>query len=459
MPANNTAATAIDIGTLTGYVPYTTSEDAWNGAGVDDLWYSYLPVAGDDMLEVYAYGNGTTVLTSLSIRSGPPPAATQLANNTTSTSRPVQQDIVTFVTPGERVFFQIIASNVNPALVHLRIARGQKEPITDGDLYINDSSPGYPGVVMARATAIPLRYHLDYPAGEGQQTLQNGVVGVIDAFTALGPVLYDVAADGLTVRVTPTMPDTHYVEDLSSNQIDTFVVLRTFGAGNDFAVTVDQNGVVGTPLDLGSGGYTFLTPQADLSAYYGIHSNTINKITNPGGVVSSFLTVDATFSFACNPLMLTDDTLLVGYEKLATTAYVKRFDLNANLLNTITLTGVTGVVVERLFADPLDPVYFWVWWQDSQLNHFQRYRISDGALIEDLSRMKFVESVSQTTVLANDTVFSGADFSCVPIVLRLPAIPLRLTQLPVEVAYDYAMLQPFIKGGGLNWITPPKTLT
>jgi len=34
-----------------------------------------------------------------------------------------------------------------------------------------------------------------------------------------------------------------------------------------------------------------------------------------------------------------------------------------------------------------------------------------------------------------------------------------LTQLPVEVAYDYAMLQPFIKGGGLNWITPPKTLT
>lgn len=41
----------------------------------------------------------------------------------------------------------------------------------------------------------------------------------------------------------------------------------------------------------------------------------------------------------------------------------------------------------------------------------------------------------------------------------LPACgSLRLTQLPVEVASDYSQLQRSVKGGGLNWITPPPTI-
>lgn len=424
MPANNTAATAIDIGTLSGYTAYTIDQDAWNGAGVDDLWYSYLPVAGDDMLEVYAYGNGTTVLPALTIRSGPPPAATPLDNSHSSTSRPVQQDIVTFVSPGERVYFKIVSSNVNPSVVHLRIARGQKEELIRGDLYINDSSPGYPGIAMSAADAIPKRYSLNYPAGEGQQVLTNGIVAVINAFdTPKGPRIYDVDAEGFTLRATPTMPDQNYIDGLSTNQIDTFWSTKKFGVANSFAVSFDADGVVGTPLDLGSANFTDVVPQADNSAVYGVNGTTIQKITNPGAVVTSFVTVDAGFSFACNLLMMTDDTLLVPYEKAATTNYVKQFSLAGSLLSTTTLTGVTGTVLERVFADIDDPDFFWTWRQTSTLNFFEKWPVGGSAAVVSVSRMKFIESVSQTTTLAADTVYSGADFSCVPIVLRVSNVP------------------------------------
>jgi len=42
-------------------------------------------------------------------------------------------------------------------------------------------------------------------------------------------------------------------------------------------------------------------------------------------------------------------------------------------------------------------------------------------------------------------------FTCVP-----GATEIRMTQLPVEVAYDYQALQPFVKGSGVDWITPKR---
>jgi len=324
--------------------------------------------------------------------------------------------------PGERVYFRFRnqSGNWNPSTLTLRIARWQNEELVHGDLFINDSSPGYPGIAMARATAIPSRYHVNYPAGEGQQTLRNGIVGVIDAFNSpTGPRLYDVAADGLTLRVTPTMPDQNYIDGISTNQIDTFWATKKFGVSNSFAVAIDADGVVGTPLDLGSPNFNDVVPQADNSAVYGVNGSVIQKITNPGGVVTTIITVDATFGFMNNLLMLTDDTLLVGYEKAATTAYVKQFDLTGTLLTTTTLTGSTGLVVERIFADPQDPLFFWTWRQTSTLNFFERWAVGASSPDESVSRMKFVESVSQTALVQADTVYSGADFSCVPIVLRL----------------------------------------
>lgn len=38
----------------------------------------------------------------------------------------------------------------------------------------------------------------------------------------------------------------------------------------------------------------------------------------------------------------------------------------------------------------------------------------------------------------------------------IQAATARLTQLPVEIAYDYGILRPFISGGGSNWLTPPR---
>jgi len=115
--------------------------------------------------------------------------------------------------------------------------------------------------------------------------------------------------------------------------------------------------------------------------------------------------------------MLTDDTLLVPYEQAATDTVILRYNEAGALLNTITLSGVQNAL-ERIFGDDEDPTYFWVWWQSNTLNHFQKIRVSDGAVITNLSRLKFVQGVSEEGATASPTAYSGADFSCVPIVLR-----------------------------------------
>lgn len=418
VPPNQTAATAIDIGTLTDYTPYETTQDAWDGAQtVDDLWYSYLPVSGDKVLEIYGYGNGTTYIPHSTVWTGPIAGIAQLDNSDDSQSRPVQQDIVTFVVPGERVYirFRKQGGNNNPSILTIRIARGQDETIIAGDLFINDSSPGYPGIAMDRGTGVPVKYYLDYPAGEGQVILTNGIIAVIDAFNANGPVIYD---PDITIRNTPTMPDSHYIEALGTGQIDGFWVLSTFGGGNAHAVFFDEDGNTDSPLDLGSA-CTDLTASSDNTLVFTRNNvSGVRKVTNPGGVASVIITLDATYSFGTNIMTMQDDTLLVSFEKAAVAAYIKQFDFDGNLIQQIDLPHIIGQLLERIFADPEDPDYFWIWWQDNESNHFERIEVATGDVVESLERFKFVESVSQENLLVGSEVFSGADFSCVPIVLR-----------------------------------------
>jgi hypothetical protein len=347
----------------------------------------------------------------------------QLANNNASLSRPVQQDIVTFVAAGQRVFFEFVknAGNVNPSPLTLRIARGQKEAIINHDLYINDSSPGWPGVVMNPANAIPKRYSLNYPAGEGHQSLQNGIIAVLDAFNALGPVLYTVKSDGFTVLVTPTMPSATYIDDLASNQIDTFWAVDAGATAKIISIT--QDGTVGSPITLTGGNCATLSPNAGNTKVYFARSITVANtallvIDTSSLVISTFLPGVATKFFGANIMMMTDNTLLVPYEKAATDTQILRYDESGTLLNTYTLTGVQNAL-EHIFADPADPLYFWVWWQTATLNRFQKITVADGTVAVDDSRMKFVEGVSQTATVSAETVYSGADFSCVPIILRI----------------------------------------
>lgn len=61
-------------------------------------------------------------------------------------------------------------------------------------------------------------------------------------------------------------------------------------------------------------------------------------------------------------------------------------------------------------------------------------------------------AVIRMTQMARQVLYP---FTCSPGVRP----PIRLTQLPLEVAYDYAVIQPFVTGNGFLWATPPRTLT
>ncbi len=428
VPTNQSFATAIDIGTLTGYVPYTVAQDAWDGAQtVPDLFYSYLPVAGDDMLEVFGHGDIATYNVQITIWAGPLGAETQISQ--TAVSTPMQQDIVTNVPTGARVFFKAhkITGNANPSILHLRIARGQKEAIAQGDLCINDSSPGYPLVVMDPATAIPKRYLLNFPAGEGLQILQNGILSAIDAFDAGGPVTFN---SDLTLRNTPTMPASGYTESLASNQVDQFIAFKNgAGATHGSFVPYDADGVVGTPVDVGSVGLKTLTPNRGYTkVYFAKDISTANQavfVINIGTlVVTTFKAGVAGKFFGANLMMMTNDLILIPYEEVGVDTLIRIYNEAGveQSSSPITLTGVQNAL-ERIFPASDDPTHFWVWWQTATLNRFQKIKVSDGSVVTDLSRMKFVEGISEEGQVTATTVYSGADFSCVPGILRASTPP------------------------------------
>lgn len=408
-PTNISFATATDIGTLTRGTPYTTTQRVDDAGTTYTVWYKYTAVTGDTELSVFGYG-GTSYTATVTFWTD---ASTQYLSNST-TDRPSQIP----VTPGTTYAFKFTppGGNPSPATLTLTVELGPDDQLAAGQIAINDSTDGYPVVVMDPSSGEPISFHHPFAAGEGVRVLQSGIVCAVDAFNAPeGPRLYN---PDLTLRATPTMPATNYVRGMGTNQIDTFWAVRCEGVANCTAVSIDRDGVASAPLDLGNTSYTSgVTPQADNTAVYGIRGTVINKITNPGGVVSALITVDATFAFACPPMMMTDDTLLVAYEKAATTAYVKRFSLSGTLLNTFTLTGVTGLVVEQLFADPADPDYFWVWYQSTTDNFFRRITVSSGAYTE-VNWVKFVEGDYQDAVSATPRAMFGADFSCVPFIPR-----------------------------------------
>lgn len=408
-PTNISFATAIDIGTS---LPYATTQQVDDAGTTYTVWYKYTAQADETEISVFGYG-GTSYTATVTFWLD---ASTQYLNNN-AVDRPSQIPVTSGTTYAFK--FSPPGGNPSPANLSVSVELGGQTQLATGQIAINDSTDGYPVVVMDPTTAEPISFHHPFAAGEGVQVLQSGIVCAVDAFnTPKGPRIYN---QDLTLIHTPTMPATNYTTSMGSNQKDTFWALSRDGSGaNSLAVTVAVDGTVGTPLDLGADSATDVQPQADNTAVYWIRGTEIKKTTNPGGVMTLFKTVDAGFSFGHNLLMMTDDTLLVAYRKAATTNYVRRFNL-AGVEQTgspYSLTGFTGVSDLRIFADPSDPAYFWVWWQDSLNNYFRKVKVSDGSMTTAGPWPKFIEGDYQDTASATPTARFGADFSCVPWIIR-----------------------------------------
>lgn len=406
-PTNISFATATDLGTS---LPVTITQRADDAGTTYTLWFSYTAQTGDTEISVFPFGDLVTYTPDVTFWLD---ASTQYLSNNAQ-NRPSQIPVTPGVTYGIKIHPN--GGNPSPANLTLLVQLGPDDPLATGQIAINDSTDGYPVVVMNPSTAAPVSFHHPFAAGEGVQVLQSGIVCAIDAFTAItGPRLYD---PDLTLRATPTMPNNGYVDNLGSNQRDTFWALNKASAAHSFAVSIDVDGNVGTPLDLGADSFIDVQPQADNSALYGIRGSEIRQITNPGGVVTTLVTVEAGYAFGANLLMLTDDTFVVASDKTGSATKVRRYNLAGVEQTGSPYVLAVNLDIERIFADPADPTYFWIWTQTSTTNSFTKITVSDGTTTTAGPWPKFIEGDYQPAASATPDAAFGADFSCVPWIIR-----------------------------------------
>lgn len=411
-PTNTTIGTAYDLGST---MPVTYVQEQHFGGTTYDLWFKL--TVPEDVIEIgpWAYGNFGSWMPVLS-------AWRTLASPVQIGVSGVSVPLQCAVTAGEDIYFKTItpAGNPNPALTTITVKAGPDEQPATGDIAINDSSDGYPAVIMNPSTAEPKAFRHPFAAGEGTAVLRtSGIVCAID--TDLGGVR--VYNPDFLVRVTPTMPATGYDDCLGSNQLDTFWVGKAGGgATHAFIVAMDRDGTFDTPIDLGSSGLASVAPNAGGTVVYFTKNNSstnqpVYAVTVPGAVISTFKAGVVGKSFGSNIFTLTDDTILVPYETSGAATIIRRYNAAGTEQTGSPYTFAVDLNVERIFAAIEDPTYFWIWTQASTTSSFTKVKISDGSTTTAGPWPKFISGVSQESAASNNKRF-GADFSCVPWILR-----------------------------------------
>ena len=143
---------------------------------------------------------------------------------------------------------------------------------------------------------------------------------------------------------------------------------------------------------------------------------------------------------------------------------------------------INAVVVGSVTID-LSPAATWenafdhLGWDDASTltgNSVAYDRIWQATLStsEIAAEMGAQTAVRQTNLIADNPLQTASDLAALnnPLLIwsvigsvttapDAPPLGARITQLPLEAAYNYAQIQRYLQGGGLDWVTPPQTLT
>lgn len=372
------------------------------------------------------------------------------------------------VTPGTDYYFRFAAAGPQTtpilqvsALVALNL------PVSIGDLGINDDAEGLPLAILDRATGYPIRYVNPFPTGEHGRTLPDGTLLMFDNINAQQDVFTPTIQEIATISSLP------YFDNVSDDGTDTFFVGTTLhpAASDAQVTTISKLGVIGsrTWTLTGSLGMWCSSVNRGQAKFYWVENSNENLPVQTWDLVNDVALANlaagvASYAALEDIVVLGDNTILVGYVKTTATRdlQIRHYAANGTLLGTYDYgSNVSGLNDNRFCADVTDATFVtWI-----------RPRTPGGTsqfITVDVTTMTAQSTVTgmqyercQYNSSPNDTpVRFGHSESCPIWVVRSAlATVLRMTQLPVEIAYDYAGLQPFVSGGGLNWVTPPKTLT
>ena len=433
-PTNTTPATAY---VLNGHVPLDATIDLRGLANPQRVWFKYTLGANEFGWAAYATGDAGFRATITYRYEDPLGAPFQSGHD-----YPVEgfiEDAVGVAKIGA-IYISLengyLGAGYVPLFVtNLSIQVSENAASPSGSLIINNDVDGHP-LTIVNPTGEPTQLR-SFVAGESAANLENGLSLWSDATDTTKLHLYDANLVRLT---TITWPRGHLRSPVAGNRLDTFYAAsRNLSPGK--IVAISSAGVLGTEWSIANVTYTtanyyHLAPSridSDLiycyvsfvpavAGYFGLSpfhksTQTLDPITvdadDPDYNVGGF--------YGNEFLVLPDDSFLVMFRG-DTDSKVKLFTSSGVWVRDFVIPAAS---VNRISYDGATYTSFWTWsfTHDTFDSRFIRFRIIDGAILEDftLPTTSAGNGFSSVPGGASDSLFGVPE--CCPLLTPPTTIP------------------------------------
>ena len=420
-PTNQTAATAIDIGTV---FPYSTTQDVNFGGTTYTVWYKYVAQTGDVVIGVFAFGDLVAYTAKLAIFS--PDGVTTYLGMGGSNNVPAQFPVIV----GNTYFFKISSNsgNVATAILSLSARRGPTLTAASGALWINDDTSGFPLALLSATDGTVRRFVQPFAASDNGDVLNSGLVLVQDNVTSK-PALYDAA---MTLILATTVA---FAGVISTNKTTLFYVGDPGGGAVKAKVTTVSNvGIQGaTTWTFAVAGLTGMAPSPDETIlYYTGSGGATNAAVKRWDLVNDVALTNLVAGIANyntrDIVVLTDGTLLVVYFRSNVDTQVLHYSAAGATLNAYTFSVVSNVNT-RICRALDDPLSFWIFLKQTAaganrgLSRIQNIQVSDGTVLTTFDPLEFEGGAGQAAAAATPAAYFGHSQSCPILVLRAALPP------------------------------------
>ena len=418
-PVNQTALTAIDVGTL----PASISQDVRDAGTTYTVWYKYTAVTGDTVIGIFGYGGAGSYFPDTNVFIGP--AAAPVAYLVSSANNiPIQIP----VTVGETYYFEFAQFGGDPAILTLEIEQAPDTTVPIGSIFVNDDTVDFPVALISGTTDnTVLKFVTPFPNGEGGDVLPAGNI-LIDDIENSEIKLYNYQ---LVLQQT-----------LSIASSDSKI--RACIGGNKFYVGIGTNPVTVKTVSYSGvfGGTTFtLTANTTIKGIAANEDETILYFSNNtgGGALKQWnLLTDTAMSDLVagvgtrrigDILVLTDGAIIfLTFDGVRDTNV---FHYNAAGVLQTTYPFGTGRIstIPRLAYAIDNPNSFWIWYHPigtNGLSRFDNIKVSDGSVLSSVDHIEYEGGKYQGDVTATPIGRFGISFSCPFFLMRVAISPYNL---------------------------------
>jgi len=454
-PANTSAATATAIGAV---LPATIVQDV-NGALAPtyEVWFKRTAQVGEIMNGIWAKTPvASNYEAQCDVFEGTPPGVTPYLSGLGAYRVPLQVP----VTPPDTLYYRVRNQGVTVPLDESLTFSAVPEPALSASgktILFTDFEPGFPASLM-QVSLGAIGQFIRVPTADFGDRLTDGsgIFAFADNSTTPQHLKLFDAAYALIADLAGLFTAANIYNQVRENG-DRFYVGSSTAIAN---ATIYAIGMAGATL----GTWTLNSNSRELRGIAASRDNTILYFTRLNGTGSALHRWDLVnnialadlvaalpgYSSGKDLLVLPDESILMHY--LGAPSLVKHISPAGAILGTYSIANL-----DRINIDPLDTLTtFWAVRLLSPQVVYEQIRLSDGAVVDTFPVPMFLAGVSNEAFAASMSRFGNSN-SCPLMVILAPGNALRLTQLPIEAAYDYAMLQPYLGTQGLRWATPPRS--